>query len=156
MAFQYWKDIINWRFTVYLPKSRRLSKKCPRFFCKSVRIWSFPGLIVSTIVNPMRIASQVVNIKYSRALNVILPLTPDCKLDDTVIILDMSNGNVINFNILKNSSPGYDISRIVSFDKWHDRRLIPANNFCYVIILGEVEKRNNTNQIQSRQWHQSR
>lgn len=76
-----------------------------------------PGLNVNTIVNPMRIASQVVNIKYSRALSVILPLTSDCKLDDTVIMLDKSNGNVINFNIRKNSSPGYDINMIVSFDK---------------------------------------
>lgn len=141
----------------YLPKSRRLSRNFPSFlFSNWAGIWlgsAVPGLNVIAMVNPMRMESIVVKIKYISARNTILPLTPACRLDDTVIIDDISNGKVINFNIRKNNSPGYDISKIVSFDKCCGRKLIPAwILLIWIIIIWEILSYNQIIITNLKQW----
>lgn len=63
--------------------------------------------------------------KYIIVRDTILPFIRAFKLAETVTRLPMSIGNVTNFNILINSSPGYEINMMVSLDKLYGRNVIP-------------------------------
>lgn len=68
-------------------------------------------------------------------MRVILPLTLGFILADTVIKHDKSRGNVKNFKMRKNNSPGYEIIRIASSEKRTERKLVPGKNIQFFYLF---------------------
>lgn len=84
-----------------------------------------PGSTIAAIQIPISADAIVVNIKYEIVRSAIFPFIRAFKLAETFTKLEISNGNVNNFKIRKNSSPGYEISIIVSSEKLYCRKNVP-------------------------------
>lgn len=99
----------------YLPKSRKLSKILDSLVSVVLTVVVAAECLFSDLnknVNdiPMLAVRNDVNANKIKVLNIILPPNWLFRLAVTVTKLDISNGRVSNFNILRNISPGYDIN----------------------------------------------
>lgn len=86
-----------------------------------------PGLIVQATKTPNTAANVDEQMKYNRVRYIILPLIRPPKSLATVIMLDISSGNINNLNIRINNSPGYEINRICSVVKSKLRNKMPKD-----------------------------